>query len=148
MKTILLISLVFMSSTLFAQEGKKGVGLMLGNPTGLSGKYWLGGNRAVDAGLAFSMGKHTDLSIHSDYLLHQGDAFYVNDIYPLDLYYGLGGRMEFSHDIELGVRVPVGVLHNLEEQQADLFGEIAPIFDILGRVGLELHLVVGARYYF
>lgn len=148
MKTILLIALVVISSTVFAQEGKKGVGLMLGNPTGLNGKYWLENNRAVDGGLAFSFGKHTDLSIHSDYLLHNDAAFYLNDVHPLDLYYGIGGRMEFGDDIELGVRVPVGLVHNLKDQPADLFGEIAPIIDILGRVGLEMHFAVGARYYF
>lgn len=148
MKTILLIALVIMSSSLFAQEGKKGIGLMLGNPTGLNGKYWLENNRAIDGGLALSFGKHSDVSIHSDYLLHNDAAFYLNDVHPLDLYYGIGGRMEFGDDIELGVRVPVGLLHNLKDQQADVFGEIAPIFDILGRVGLEMHLAVGARYYF
>ncbi len=149
MKTILLIALVVMSSTLLAaEEGTKGVGVMLGNPTGLNGKYWLGNNRAVDGGLAFSFGKHTDVSIHSDYLLHNDAAFYLNDVHAHDLYYGIGGRMEFGDDIEVGARVPVGLVHNMKDQPADVFAEVAPIFDFLGRQGLELHLAVGARYYF
>ena len=124
------------------------MGLMLGNPTGLNGKYWLPDNKAIDAGLGMSFGKNTDLSIHSDYLLHQDGALYFNDVHALDLYFGVGGRIEFADDIELGVRVPVGVAHKLPEQKADLFAEVAPILDLLGRQGLELNLAVGARFYF
>ena len=125
-----------------------GLGISLGNPTGLNGKYWLDEKRAVDGGLAWSLGKKTSLSMHSDYLFHKNSAFYFNDDYALDLYYGLGGRMEFSDDIELGVRVPVGLAHRIENAGADVFVEGAPIFDIIGRTGFELHLMLGARYYF
>jgi len=148
MKSILLLILVFMSTNLMALENKLGVGAMLGNPTGLNAKYWLGGNVAVDGGLALSLGKHADLSIHSDYLLHKDSAFFLNDVHALDLYYGLVGRMELGDDFELGVRFSFGLAHQLKEQPADLFAEIAPIVDFIGRTGLELHFAVGGRYYF
>ncbi len=148
MKSLLFIFLTLMSTSVFATEGLLGLGVMLGNPTGLNGKYWLGNNRAVDAGVAYSVGKHSDLSIHSDYLLHKDAAFYLNETYALDLFYGVGGRMEFADDIEIGVRVPVGLAHKLNDGEADMFAEIAPIVDIFTRTGLELHLAVGARYYF
>ncbi len=131
-----------------ALANKTGVGLMLGNPSGINAKHWLDNKTAVDGGLGQSIGKHADISLHSDYLLHQSSAFYLNDIYPLDLYYGLGGRMEFSDDIELGVRVPVGLIYVPEGQSADIFTEIAPIWDFISRTGLEIHLLFGARYYF
>lgn len=121
---------------------------MLGNPTGLTGKYWLNEDQAVDGGLGFSVGKHTEVSIHSDFLLHNKGAFVFDDVHPLDLYYGIGGRMEFADDIELGVRVPVGIAHRFTEQPADIFAEIAPIFDLVPVAGIEMHLAVGARYYF
>lgn len=121
---------------------------MLGNPTGFNGKYWLNETTAVDGGLAFSFGKHTDLSIHSDYLLHNKSAFFFKDVHALDLYYGIGGRMEFGNQLEIGVRVPVGVAHRFTDQPVDIFGEVAPILDFIGTRGIELHLAVGARYYF
>ena len=127
---------------------EKGIGISLGNPTGLNGKYWLDSSRAVDAGLAWSMGKGQDFSLHSDYLLQKEAAFYFNDIHPLDFYYGIGGRMEFADEIELGVRIPFGLAHRLQAESADVFGEVAPIFDLVGRTGLEMHLVIGGRYYF
>jgi hypothetical protein len=142
------LALVLVLSSLSAGANEFGLGISLGNPTGLNGKYWLDQKRAVDGGLAWSLGKNSSLSIHSDYLLHKNSAFYFNDDYALDLYYGLGGRMEFSDDIELGVRVPVGLAHRLENAGADLFFEGAPIVDFIGKTGLEIHLLLGGRYYF
>jgi hypothetical protein len=124
------------------------VGISLGNPTGLNGKYWLDSTKAVDGGVAFSLGKHSNFSLHSDYLLHNDAAFYLNDVHPLDLYFGIGGRMEFADDIEIGVRVPVGLAHKFEKESADVFAEVAPIIDFISKTGLELHLLFGARYYF
>jgi hypothetical protein len=75
-------------------------------------------------------------------------AFFFDEVHPLDLYYGIGGRMEFGDDLELGVRVPVGLAHRFTEQPADIFAEIAPIIDFIGRTGVEVHFAVGGRYYF
>lgn len=140
--------LVMLSFSLTGLCKDLGLGVSLGNPTGLNGKYWLGGNRAVDGGFGLSFGKSTNASIHSDYLLHEEGAFFFNDNHPLDLYYGIGGRMEFANEIELGVRVPVGLAHRIENGDADVFGEVAPIVNLISGLGLELHLLVGGRYYF
>lgn len=145
---ILLITLVLFASNLYARQGQMGVGLMIGNPTGISGKYWLDDNKAIDAGLGASFGNHTDFSIHSDYLLHKENQFYFNEVYALDLYYGIGGRMEFADEIELGARVPVGIVHEIKEKSADVFAEVAPVLDFIGREGVELNLALGTRYYF
>lgn len=148
MKFLSTLVLLLTTSTLLAASGDMGIGFMLGNPTGLNGKYWLNDQHAVDGGLALSLGKHTNLSLHSDYLLHNDAAFYLNDVYPLDLYYGLGGRMEFGDDLEIGVRIPVGLAHRMNEKNADIFAEIAPIIDFIGRTGVEMHFGIGGRYYF
>ncbi len=147
MKKILIAILLLMTVTAFA-EGQFGVGAIIGNPTGLSGKYFLSETTAIDGAAAFSVGGKSKFSIHSDYLFHNPGALVFQDTHPLDVYYGIGGRMKFSDDIELGVRLPVGLAHMLENNQADVFAEIAPIVDFVGRVGLELSLGFGARYYF
>ena len=146
MKFVVVIIVFIISLPSWAN--KIGIGLSIGNPTGFNGKYWIDEKLAVDGGLAFSLGRHTELSIHSDYLLHNKSAFYLNNVHPLDLYYGLGGRMEFSDDIEIGVRVPVGLVYLVEAHNADIFSEIAPIVDFISRTGLEIHLLFGGRYYF
>lgn len=143
------LALLFITFSAWAYEPDKlGVGMMIGNPTGVNGKYWLEGNRAVDAGLGMSFGRRSELSIHGDYLFHQREALYYNDVHPLDLYYGIGGRMEFSEGLEIGVRLPVGITHFFEERNADVFTEVAPVVDFISKVGIEFHFVLGARYYF
>lgn len=146
MRFILVILLVFISLPSLAD--RKGLGVSIGNPTGLNGKYWLDNKTAVDGGMAYSLGKNSNFSLHSDYLLHNEGAFFFNDDHPLDLYYGLGGRFEFADDIEVGVRIPVGLAHTIENGSADIFGEIAPIVDFVSKTGLEIHLLFGGRYYF
>lgn len=147
MKLFILLCLLFSSFSVLAQP-KLGAGMMLGNPTGVNAKYWLDEDRAVDAGLGFSFGRKTELSVHSDYLFHQKAVLFYNDIHPLDLYYGVGGRLEFSDGLEMGVRVPVGLTHFIEEKNADVFAEVAPVIDIISKVGIEFHFAIGARYYF
>jgi hypothetical protein len=148
MKFILVALIVaFTSASVFA-AGELGVGAMLGNPTGLNAKYWLGESTAVDGGMAFSLARHSQFSMHSDYLFHSEGALVFQDQHPLDVYYGVGGRMQFADEIQLGLRLPIGVAHRFENNTSDVFGEIAPIVDFIGRTGLDVHLAVGARYYF
>jgi hypothetical protein len=131
-----------------ATRDDKAIGVMLGNPTGLNGKYWLGKREAVDAGIGLSPGRNSSLSLHSSYLWHNESAFYFYDDYALDFYFGAGARMEFAQDVEMGLRLPVGLVHNLTEQRADVFVEVAPIIDFVARFGFELHILAGGRYYF
>lgn len=143
-----ILALLCLLFSFMSYAGKTGVGLSLGNPTGINGKYWLEGNRAIDGGLGWSFGRHTNFSLHSDYLFHNDEALFFNEDYPLDLYYGIGARMEFADEIELGVRLPIGLAHKLQAKQADVFSEIAPIIDLVSKTGLEIHFLFGARYYF
>jgi hypothetical protein len=145
---VLLILLPLVSIPAWGQAHRTGVGAILGNPTGVSAKHWLSNGHAVDGAAGFSWGKNTDFSVHSSYLLQSEGALYFNDTHPLDLYYGLGGRMEFADDIELGLRVPVGLAKRFDGGASDVFVELAPVFDFIGRTGMELHFGFGARYYF
>lgn len=150
MRYLVVAMLCLFSASAYSQDQNLGIGVSLGNPTGLNGKYWLNEGRAVDGGFAISpgLGTSASLSIHSDHLWHKENAFYLNDVHPLDLAFGIGGRMEFGDDIEVGARLPVGLVHKFTEKSADMFAEVAPIFDFMGKTGMELHLLFGARVYF
>jgi len=145
MKSFFMVISLLLSVTAWSQTG---VGFTLGNPIGVNGKHWLNNSQAVDGGIGFSIFGKSNLQIHSDFLLHNENAFYFNDTYPLDLSFGIGGRMEFADDIIIGARIPVGLVHKLEKENADIFAEAAPILDFIGKTGIELHLLFGARYYF
>lgn len=145
-RALLLVLLALLISKARAQQ--TGVGLMVGNPTGVSVKKWLSEDYAIDGGVGFSLGSSTNMVIHSDYLLHSKGALLFNDVHSLDVYYGLGGRMKFADDIQIGLRVPVGVAHTFEGNSVDVFGEVAPVIDFVSRSGIDLNLAFGGRFYF
>jgi hypothetical protein len=146
MKKIHLFLFTLFSISLHAQSDM-GIGFMLGAPTGLSARKNISSHRAIDGGLGWSFGSKTRMHLHSDYLFSNPGSIYWDQT-PLDLYYGLGGRMKFGDDIELGVRMPIGLSYLDQEKPFEIFSEVAPIFDLLPDSGFEISLGVGMRIYF
>lgn len=138
-----------------------GIGLMLGVPAGLSGKYYIGSDTALDFGVGSHFGGRrydTAFSIHGDFLWH---PIVLADPAPfwLPLYVGVGARFldhnngnNDGHDTHLGIRVPVGILMDFNDVPFDAFFEVALVVDFIrddGRHGYsDLHTAIGGRYYF
>ncbi len=132
----------------YAQDNGLGLGLMFGEPTGFSAKYWLDDEHAVDMGLAYSfVHPHSAISIHADYLIHVPNLITKNGDLPF--YYGFGGRIHVSaHDVPfIGARGVVGLVWMSKRYPLDVFFEIAPVFNIFAETSLHLDMAVGARYY-
>ena len=136
-----------------------GVGLIIGEPTGLSLKKWIGNDRAIDAGIAWSFSENDSLHIHADYLLHRSDILILPDIpgrFPL--YFGLGGRIKLKEDDNgqgrnndnalVGVRVPFGISYLVTDTPVEAFLEIVPILDIVPDTDFDITIAIGARFYF
>src|SRR6056297_1658834 len=74
---IIFINLTMLPASTSAQanvDGTRnlGLGLMLGEPTGVSVKSWLGTKSAFDIGAAWSLsGRNEALHLHADYLYHR-----------------------------------------------------------------------------
>ncbi len=145
MKPIVYLCLMFFSGL---AQARFGVGAQLGFPTGVTAKNWVKSAEAIDATLAWDLGPGNNFLLQSSYLWHKKDYLFFQDKEPLDLYFGLGGRMKFADEIHLGVRAPVGLAHYSKEEQVELFGEVAPVFDLLPDTDWELQLAFGVRIYF
>ncbi len=147
--SLLVIALLFISfGSLKAQDKKFGLGVMLGAPTGFSGKYWVSDENAFDFGLAYSFVETSNaLSIHADYLYHESRWFPRFD--RLDFYYGFGARIRSNKDqTSLGIRGVAGLALMLKEAPVDIFVEIAPVFKLIPSTALNMDAAIGARYYF
>jgi hypothetical protein len=144
-----------------------GLGFILGNPTGLSAKWWLGGTNALDFGLGFygygygygwcnnnnnncANGGYQAVSIHSDYLWQSN---LVKGKAQLDWHLGVGGRVDFVGDrysggVGLAVRGPIGLdLMFTNPSFLEIFFEIAPaVYFVPGFLRFEGGL--GIRLYF
>jgi hypothetical protein len=144
-----------------AGPGGLGLGIILGEPTGLCAKKWIGPDSAVDLAAAWSFRDDGSFQIHADYLRHTG-RFSGEYRDRLLLYYGVGGRFGFSHvdeggrnerdsdedDFRAGIRIPLGVTWLFTGAPVDVFFEVVPIMDVAPATDLDLAGAVGGRYYF
>lgn len=144
-KVFLALILLAAPGGLRAQKaGDVGVGVILGDPTGLSGKYWLDDRNALDAGLGFS----GDFALHADYLRHIWDLWPQPVKGKLPAYLGLGARLEASDDPEFGIRAVGGTAYWLPRHPIEVFLEIAPVFRLAPSADVGFDAGIGLRYYF
>jgi hypothetical protein len=149
----IVVLLAFVTAVAAASPSGIGLGIIIGEPTGLSAKAWLSDNTAVDAGAAWSVWSgYQSLHVHADFLLH---SFNLLEIEPgdLPLYYGAGGRIRLAgHDenqhMRIGVRVPVGISYLFDSIPVDLFLEVVPVVDLVPSTHLDWNSGFGIRYYF
>jgi hypothetical protein len=142
----ILFSLIIISS-INAQSNGVGVGLIVGEPTGISGKYWTGSTTAFDAALAWSFVDENAFQIHADYLFHNIRLITVSEG-KLPFYYGIGARLKTANDIKLGVRVPLGFAYLFQNVPIDIFVEVVPILDVIPKTDFQINAALGARYFF
>jgi hypothetical protein len=132
-----------------AQDKGFGLGLIIGEPTGISAKYWIDGDNAFDFGLAYSfVQKFSAMSLHADYLYHAFDV--IKSDYRLPVYYGFGARIRFvnNSDNSLGARGVIGIAWLNDNLPIDVFFEVVPVFNLIPSTALNLDIALGARYYF
>jgi hypothetical protein len=131
-----------------SMAGKLGVGLIVGEPMGASAKYYISRTLAVDSAAGWSLTDEV-FRVHGDILFHNysllSKAF---EGFPMVLYYGFGAKFVFTDNFKIGVRIPVGVLHNFKKSPVDVFFEVVPVIRLTPDVKLDFDAGLGARYYF
>lgn len=130
-----------------AQPKGLGLGVIIGEPTGISFKKWMNKSQAIDGALAWSFGDKDALHLHADYLFHNRRLLHI-DQHSIPFYYGVGGRFRFEDNNTFGIRFPLGLTFFLVEVPIDLFVEIVPIMNLAPETDLDLNVAIGARYYF
>src|SRR5262245_52081899 len=145
-KLSLLFFILFLAATARAQERGFGLGVILGEPSGISGKSWLSKKTALAGAVAWSLEKDEALHIHLDHLFHDFDSMPVEQG-TLALYYGFGGRIKFANESTISVRIPIGMNYLFASAPMDLFLEIVPMLDLIPRTEFNLNGGVGIRYF-
>ena len=137
-------------------KGVFGVGLIIGEPTGVSAKYYLGNDTAVDGAIGFApIGN--GVQVHADFLWHPW-ILEQQESFVLPLYIGIGGRVldrngrgDDEDHIRIGARGVVGILFDFTSVPIDVFAELAGIVDLRTKgdaVGVDINAGAGVRYYF
>ncbi len=140
------VMLVFSWNGASAQSSGLGLGVILGEPSGISIKNWIGGSTAIQGALAWSI-RHDNVYVHADYLLHNYNLVQVA-VGRLPIYYGIGARFYAADDPGLGVRVPVGLNYQFGDLPLDAFAELVPVLDVLPETEFDLSGAIGLRYFF
>jgi len=157
-----LLGSFFFSAYLFcsfaaAQDRGFGLGIVVGEPTGISLKSWQGRTTAFDAALAWSFAGHDFVQLHGDYLSHNFSLLKVEQG-QLPFYYGIGGRLKLINidnkrndrddKTRIGVRIPLGLAYLFEKVTLDLFVEVVPVLDLVPETAFDLNAAIGVRYFF
>lgn len=124
--------------------GRFGAGVVLGDPTGLTAKYWLNGTSAVGGALGLN-----GVSLHADYLMHGTGLLGQAKSGWLTTYWGVGAKiMDHKDGILLGLRAVGGAAYEFPKDPVELFFEVAPVLSLSVDPGLGLDAGIGVRYYF
>ncbi|MFA5834668.1 MAG: hypothetical protein WDA22_14405 [Bacteroidota bacterium] len=145
-----------------AQVRRFGLGVIFGEPAGISAKLWTSNNNAFDFGLGWSMGgdrmgrydyyynynRTNRVHFHMDYVWHLFNTIHSSERFPL--YYGIGGRMNSGagYEASVAVRGVLGIAWLPRETPIDIFLELVPMFQLTSSSGFGLDAGVGARYFF
>jgi len=138
---------MLLAAPVWGQNRDFGLGIILGEPTGLSAKLWVSSVNAVDFGMAWSFRYRGFLHLHADYLWHFPDAIESRERFVP--YVGIGGRLGAGDTRGVfGVRFPGGIVWWPRGAPIDVFLEIAPILDLAPATEFGVTGGIGARFYF
>ena len=135
-------------------KGTLGVGLVIGEPTGITAKLYLEDDQAIQGavGPSFIGG---GIELHAEYVIHpwilQDRDSFVLPVYlgpgirGIDYYGGRGGDSHFA----IGLRGVAGMLFDFKEVPLDVFVELGGgvEYDFTESWGPVLNAGAGVRYY-
>jgi hypothetical protein len=138
-----------------------GLGIELGAPTSINGKYFLTADRALDFGIGtiYNYRDRYGFHIYGDYLFHPVSLVSAEP-FELPLYVGIGVRLWDFEDrdvnddaVAIGFRVPVGISFDFNTVPLDAFVQIVPVLDFFSgyarhSVYLDIDASFGVRYWF
>jgi len=130
-----------------AQDSGFGLGVILGEPSGISFKHWTGYNTALTGAVAWAFGREDAFHLHLDYCIHSFRLIKA-ERHEIPFYYGIGFRFKDERRDRLGVRFPLGIIYMFDEVPLDIFLEIVPLFDLAPKTELSFNGAVGIRYFF
>ena len=160
---VLLLSLNPVSLHAATDSHNFGLGILLGDPSSITGKYWFNRQEAADAGIAFSF--NNSVLLYGDYLFHYPGAFKQNNKFLSELtpYVGIGGLIAVtssdrdsadrfygrtSGSLGLAVRIPLGIEWQLPKPSIGVFIEFVPGLSVVPSTSGLVEGGLGIRYYF
>jgi hypothetical protein len=129
--------------------GEWGIGVVVPDPVGITGKYFFMDRQAVEVAFGFDGADNDEIVLRGSYLYHFTDLWNIQRG-DLPLYFGGGLRLlwdDDEDDVGIGIRAPVGVAWWMDRYPFEVFGEIAPLLEIEPDDDFKLTVAGGIRWY-
>jgi hypothetical protein len=136
--------------------GKYGIGVILGSPTGFTGKSFLSRRSAVQINAGWSFVGAVGFHATGDYqflfpgVVHGETGESLDNVVP---YLGIGGRFRFKEndatnetDFHVGLRLGGGIEYLID--RFGVFLEIYPVVDFVPETDFDFEGGLGFRFYF
>ena len=156
-KYLVIPLIVFLATNSLAIERKKfGMGVISGDPVGITGKYMMKNSRAIDAGFGWKTKGDNEYHIYGDYLFYKYDLIKVPHG-KLPLYFGGGARYityredekkNGKKDDKFGIRIPVGIEYLFWNSSLGIFLELVPVLNLTPDTDFEFESGIGIRSFF
>lgn len=132
-----------------AQEPRPfGLGMIVGEPTGINAKYYLNRENALQGSAAWSLEGNNSFTLQGDYLFHRYEWIQVQSG-QLPVFFGVGAGLTFQdRDNEVGVRFPAGLDYIFEGAPMDIFGQLVPVLELAPSTDFNFEAALGVRYFF
>jgi hypothetical protein len=151
MKRALVLSVILMVGIVGvaqAGHGNVGIGIQLGEPTGLTGKFWIGSVDALDLTIGWNFISEW-IAVQGGYLYHFPLIVRTGDLYA---YVGAGARLDAwssvggDDNFRLAGRIPVGIEYIYHP--ISFYGELDPLVRLYPALDFDLGGGLGFRFYF
>ena len=133
-------------------KGTLGIGLVGEDPSGLTVKYKMTEQQALDFRLGIGFRFDNAFLGQVNYLVSPFSITQTGD-FDLPFYIGIGGTLfVFNNNnndgIALTARVPIGVAMELNSIPIDVFLEVAPQIGLIPDIGVGVDGAIGVRFWF
>jgi hypothetical protein len=140
------VLVVLLAHAGLAQGHGLGLGLTIGEPTGISVKGWVTNSGAIQLGIGYpSLSSTNGTAISADYIWHS-HIFRSSEYFPL--FYGIGGIFGVSSTDILGARGVFGIAWWPHRSSLDVFLQMVPTFYFQPASQFEFDFGFGIRYFF
>ncbi len=146
MKKVIFILVFFALSQTLLSQNKLGLGVYLGAPTGITGKYLISTVNAFDVLLAWRFNDAFFIQGHYNFNISELER-YKDGVFNFYAGPGLFFRASTKKDDFFGVSGNLGVNYFLKRKY-EFFFELSPKVGLFPATGFDLTGGVGFRFYF
>jgi hypothetical protein len=149
-----ILTVALVATVASAQMSGTGIGVIVGDPTGLSLKSWLSPKSAITVGAAWSFRHDGSLLLWADYTLHSFNITGSSSPRSLAFYYGIGGKVGFvdrndnDNETVIGARVPLGLMLPIGDSPVAVFLEVVPTVDLSPDTDFGVNGGIGVHFFF